>query len=220
MDQDKKIILGIVAVSVVLLVGAGMFFTKQGSGQQQQTTVKQVDESILVKEDSFKIATESAQVTMVEFSDLQCPACKLAQPVLQRILEEFGGELNFVYRHFPLTTIHKNAVAAAKAAEAAGQQEKFFEMVEVIFENQDSWAEERNPEEKFVGYAGELGLDLDKFREAMESEAVADKVKRDQNDGFTAGVNSTPTFFVNGKNVGALTYPDLKAAVENEIGDK
>lgn len=197
--------------SMVLLVGGAVFFSKSA---QTQTGTKPADEKRLVLGDSHATASESAQVTIVEFADFQCPACADAAPQVKKLLSEYGDKVRLVYRHFPLNQ-HKNAFVVAEAAEAAGEQGKFWEMAEMLYAKQKEWENEKNPVDLFVGYAKELGLDEVKFREFVEAKKAEDKIKRDQSDGFIVGVNSTPTFFVNGYKVG--NWSNLRAEIEEAL---
>ena len=164
----------------------------------------------------FQIATddqpskgnEKASVTIVEFTDFQCPSCALQQPVIERIVNEFGNRVRFVVRDFPLSQ-HAWAPKAAEAAEAAREQGKYWEYVAVLFRNQS--ALEVN---KLKQYATELGLDRARFDAALDSGKFAEKVERDVTDGQRLGVNGTPTFYINGKRVSDRSYEGLKATIE------
>lgn len=213
MTQELKVILGIITVSLIAVVAA-VFFLGKPSSQTNQTVA---DPKILVREDSYKIASDSAKVTVVEFSDFQCPACQAAQPVVKQVLTDYQGRINFIYRHFPLTQ-HKNAFAAALASEAAGEQGKFWEMHDKLFDTQENWELSDKPTEVFEGYAQELELDIDKFRADRDSRELSDKIKRDTGDALALGVNSTPTFFINGiKTPGVLSYSDFKSKLDSEL---
>lgn len=213
MTSELKIILGIITVSLIAVVAAVFFLGKPSS----QTNLTPVDPAILVREDSQRVATDSAKVTVVEFSDFQCPACQAAQPVVKRMLTDYQGRVNFVYRHFPLTQ-HKNAFRAALAAEAAGEQGKFWEMHDKLFDTQENWELSEKAVEVFEGYAQELGLDINKFRADRDTQKLSDKVKRDTSDALALGVNSTPTFFINGiKTPGVLDYTDFKSKIDSEL---
>jgi protein-disulfide isomerase len=138
-------------------------------------------------------------------------------------MSEYQGKVKFVWRYFPLPG-HKNSVIATQAAEAAGEQGKFWEMNDKLFENQHLWGNEQNlPSEQdanamFVQYAQEIGLNTEQFRQAIESKKFTDKIQRDQRDGQALGVNSTPTFFLNGKkSPGIPTYQQLKQMIEAEL---
>ncbi len=160
----------------------------------------------------------STTVKIVEFSDFQCPACGAYYPILKKLTEEYGDRITFIYRHFPLRRIHRNADASAAAAEAAGLQGKFWEMHNMIFDNQKSWSEERNPDDIFAGYANAIGLDKERFLADYESEAVADRIDADYEDGLALRVNSTPTFFVNGVKIqNPRGYDAFKALIDAEL---
>ena len=146
---------------------------------------------------------KEAKVTLIEYSDLQCPACKAFQPILTSLMAEFDDHILFAYRHYPLKTIHQNAVIAAQAAEAAGLQGKFWEMHDKLFETQTLWGTQSRSGaiEDFTEYAVELGLDAEKFKTDIESAEVEDKVEGSFRTATDAGLNSTPTFFLNGEQI-------------------
>jgi protein-disulfide isomerase len=152
-----------------------------------------------------------APVTLVEYGDYQCPYCGLAHPVVNAVQEAMGNELRFVFRHFPLTTIHPNAELAAEAAEAAGAQGRFWEMHDTLYENQ-----QRLDPPALVAYADTLDLDLDRFRAELESRAHTRKVAEDFMSGVRSGVNGTPSFFINGvRHEGSWDFANLLAAVQS-----
>ncbi len=143
-------------------------------------------------------ATNNPRVTLVEFADLQCPACRTYHPVVKELLDIYPGDVRLIFKHFPLIAIHPNAMAAAIAAEAAGQQGKFFEFVDLAYEKQGEWASLPNPEDKFAELAKALGLDVNKFKSALSDNALEDKVEEQRNEGIKNGVQGTPSFFING----------------------
>ncbi len=143
-----------------------------------------------------------AAVTIIEYSDFQCPACALYYPIVEKVLNESTTTVRFVYRHFPLYPLpHKNAFLASQASEAAGIQGKFWEMYQLLFENQKSWENLPNPESAFEGYAERIGLNSEAFKKDMVSDAVKNRVQTDRDEAISLGVNSTPTFFINGRAV-------------------
>lgn len=183
------VVLGIVA-TMIWLVFAGKPKTEtQVVGNQEVT------------EADWKRGAVSPKVTLVEYSDLQCPACAAYQPMVEEILRSFPDDLVLVYRHFPLRQLHPNAQLAGQAAEAAGNQGKFWEMHDLFFARQSSWAEAENPKETFIGYANELGLDEEKFKQDLGSDETKQKVEEDYRDGLEARVNATPTFILDGKKI-------------------
>ncbi len=214
MSTETKI-LGGIGLATILIVVVGAIFMGGNSTPDKPTAP--VDQKLLVKNDSQKIAAKDAKVTLVEFGDFQCPACGASHPIVKQLLNEYDGKITFVFRHFPLP-MHKNAIKAANAAEAAGEQKKFFEMHDLIYENQKEWSESKKADEFFEKYAGELKLDMDKFKEDVKSKKYEGKIKSDQADGNAVGVNSTPTFFINGKlQAGGLPYDQFKAKIEEAL---
>jgi len=143
----------------------------------------------------------SGEVILVEFSDFQCPACQSVQEPLAQILDKYEGKVEFVYRYFPLNTIHKNAQISAQAAEAAGRQDKFWQMHDKLFETQSEWEGIADPREMMVGYAQEIGIDKDKFASELESQEVRDGVNNDSLAATRYQLTGTPTFFINGVKV-------------------
>lgn len=142
-----------------------------------------------------------SDVVLVEYGDFQCPGCAAAHPGVKTLLDEYGDRITFAYRNFPLTSIHPNARAAAAAAEAAGQQDAYWDMHDLLFENQSAWANQ-NPNERlatFRSYAAQLGLDLTVFEADYASDEVNRKISFDQALGGKQEVSSTPTFLLNGE---------------------
>lgn len=216
MTQEAKVIAGIGIVTLAIIVG-GVFFFNKSSQTQSNPQSKVTDEKLLIGKDSHKIASDSAKVTIVEFGDYQCPACGAAHPVVKQILSDYQGRITFVFRNFPLP-MHSNAKISAEAAEAAGAQGKFWEMHDKLYESQATWAETAKPLDLFVSYAQEFGLDTSKFKEEVEGNKYAERINKDQTDGNTLGVNSTPTFFINGeKLVGTPNYNSLKSMIDSRL---
>ena len=135
-----------------------------------------------------------AQVELVEYGDYQCPHCGMAYPIIKNIQMRMGAGLKFVFRNFPLSEMHPNAVSAAVATEAAALQNKFWEMHDILFEHQNHL-----DDKSLVKYAAHLGLGLPKFEQDFEKPELMEKVDNDFESGVRSGVNGTPTFFVNGE---------------------
>jgi len=158
----------------------------------------------------------SAPVTLVEYGDYECPYCGNAYPVVKRLQGEMGPRLRFVFRNFPLNTVHAHAGVAAQAAEAAAAQGKFWEMHDLLYEHQHDLAES-----DMVRYALKLGLEPYRFESDLSSEVFSKRVSDDFRGGVRSGVNGTPTFFINGVRYnGAYDYDSLKAALENAAAGK
>ncbi|MBI5153269.1 MAG: DsbA family protein [Parcubacteria group bacterium] len=158
----------------------------------------------------------NSKVVLIEYSDFQCPACGAYYPIVKRVTEEFGDKIAFVYRHFPLQQ-HRNARIASYAAEAAGKQGKFFEMHDKIFESQAAWSESLSADEAFAKFAGELGLDLEQYKNDSNSSEVKARIDQSYQSGVRSSVNATPTFFLNGKQIQPRGYDDFKAIINNEL---
>jgi protein-disulfide isomerase len=141
------------------------------------------------------------EIILVEYGDYQCPSCGGAHPNLNTLMEEYGDDITFVFRNFPLTAIHPNALTAAAAAEAAGLQGKFWEMHDMLYENQSDWsnADTSRRTSIFSGYASSLGLDSERFSTDLAGRTVTQKVNFDMALGRSVGTSATPTFFLNGE---------------------
>lgn len=168
---------------------------------------------------------EDSKVILFEYGDFQCPGCGAASPYVQTLLEEYGDRIAFVFRNFPLTSMHPNAKSAAAAAEAAGLQGKYWEMNKHLFQAQSEWssADAKSRTDTFMGYANSLGLDVDKFKEDMASSNVTKKISFDQALGGKDEVSATPTFLLNGKIVsedasGGITSGNLDP-IKKEIDE-
>jgi formate-nitrite transporter family protein len=154
-----------------------------------------------------------APLTLVEYGDYQCPYCGAAYPVVKRVQKRLGKKLRFVFRNFPLTQVHPYALIAAEAAEAAAIQGKFWEMHDLLFEQQTLLKPEIIPL-----WAKRIGLDVEKFGNDIQQGLVEKRIKEDRQSGIRSGVNGTPTFFINGTRYdGPPDYDSLLEALESEL---
>lgn len=160
----------------------------------------------------------AATVTLTEYSDFQCPACAAFYPYVNALVEQYGDQLKFEYKHFPLISIHPLAVPAAKAAEAAAQQGKFFEMHDKLFENQTTWAASSNPVRFFEGYASEIGLDVELFKQHYKSSLIEDAIEADFEKARELGLTSTPSFFLNGEKMEFTSFEEFTTQIVNALG--
>lgn len=169
---------------------------------------------------SNHVAGESTTgVTLVEFGDFQCPACASYYPIVNQIKSEYADQITFQFRHFPLINIHPNAMAAHRAAEAAGRQGKFFEMHDLLYARQRSWAEAQNASQIFEDFATELGLNIDQYKQDVASQSVLDVINADIKVGQNAGAQSTPTFVLNGERLDPApqSYNEFKTLIDEAI---
>jgi len=206
----------LVAVFVLIAVILVLFLTSLANKPKNSTAQAKLADP--VTDFDWIKGKRNAKVSLVEYSDLQCPACKVYYPLVKKIVEEFGEQLVFAYRHFPLRSIHFNAQLASQALEAAGQQGKFWEMHDVLFDSQEEWAKVQDPRSLFKKYAQNLGLDLAQFEKDLESNKVKDEVEKDYQSAIKSGVNATPTFFVNGRKItNPRSWEEFKSIIQKEI---
>jgi protein-disulfide isomerase len=168
---------------------------------------------IPISADDHAEGPESAPVTLVEYGDYECPHCGRAFAIVKRIQKHFGKNLRFVFRNFPLTQAHPNAEAAAETAEFAAAHGKFWEMHDLLFENQ-----ERLNAGLFLELASKLGLSTPALSMALEEEQFAERVRADFSGGVRSGVNGTPTFFLNGERYdGSWEFPELLLVLDQAV---
>lgn len=192
----------------VLAIVAAIFYSQQIG--------KQANEGVTLS--PHIKGNEAATVKLTEYSDFQCPACGQFYPVVKEVVDQYKDQLTFEYKHFPLISIHPNAAPAAKAAEAAAQQGKFWEMHDKLFENQAAWSGSSAPQPIFIGYAKELGLNVDQFTRQMKASLIADKVADSFREARERGLTGTPTFFLNDEMMQFQTIAEFKAQIEQALG--
>lgn len=210
--------LGILA-AVVFVVFAIMN-PKNDSANNPDTTTK-VAVSAAQKE-QLKVGNSkgdsASKVVVTEFGDFQCPACGNIEKSLEAtVLPQLGGKINFVFKHFPLTQVHKNALSSAYASESAAEQGKFWEMHDVLYAKQDEWSELADPQAKYEAYATQIGLDIAKFKSDMKASAVKARVERDKKLAEDLKLPGTPSFFVNGVYIELNTVEDLSNAIQKAL---
>jgi protein-disulfide isomerase len=227
-DRQRYLVPGAVAVAVVAFAAVGIFvlgmFThsrvasNEGGGGQpaaaaQPTagptpTVGPVEVSA---DDDPAIGPADAPVTIIEFSDFQCPYCaRFQSQTLPQILSNYGDRVRFIYRDFPLTGLHENALKAAEASECADEQGAYWKYHDLLFQNQSAL-----DDASLKNYAASLGLDTAAFNECLDSDKYMSEIQKDYQDGIAAGVQGTPAFFINGMPLsGAQPYAAFQAAIE------
>jgi protein-disulfide isomerase len=198
-------------VTVLLKLAILSLFLISCGSQQNEASAQQQTET-------------NAKVTLTEYSDYQCPACAYFHPIVDSLKQEFGTDLNIEYKYFPLNS-HQYAALAARAAEAARNQGKFLEMHNMLFENQRQWSTSNNPISSIINYARELNLDMDKFTDELNAAETQQIVMEEKQAGVQLGVNSTPTFYINGEKVeqNPRTYDAFKSMIQtymDESGDE
>jgi protein-disulfide isomerase len=184
-----------IGIIIVVLIGL-MFFTVGRSGSINPPF--EVNAVHLL--DNVE-GNASSSVILIEYSDFECPACRTYYGVMKQLMVEFEGKIAFVYRNFPLTGIHANAEPAARAAQAAGKQGKFWQMHDLLFEKQDEWAKAENPGPMFESYATLLGISIEQFKIDFGSKEVINFVRAQRANAIKLGLAGTPTFFINGQQI-------------------
>jgi protein-disulfide isomerase len=170
-------------------------------------------------EPAHKLGPDSAPVHLEEFGDFQCPPCGLFHPILEEMKRQFGDQLQITFREFPLAPAHQHAIAAASAAEAAGLQGKFWEMHDLLYEHQKDWKDEFDVRPTFEGYAKQIGINLDRYKQDVDGDQVGKRITQDGNRGHSLGVKGTPTVFLNGREVPFESLPadKLKVLIQVEL---
>jgi protein-disulfide isomerase/copper chaperone CopZ len=224
---NNNLLLPLSVIIAGLIIAGAIIFTNSNNISQKQAaqvlpnnnpTVEQPQKQNRPAKAEFKITQDdhirgdfNAPITLVEFSDFECPFCARHFPTLNKILSDYQGKVRLVYKHFPLP-FHPNAQKAAEASECAAEQGKFWEYHDKLFEN----FSQGYSLEKFKQWAKELGLDANRFNNCLDSGKYAQKVQKDIQEGNQKGVNGTPATFVNGQLIsGALPYEAFKQIIDN-----
>jgi NhaA family Na+:H+ antiporter len=172
--------------------------------------------SLPVGDRDHVVGSNTAPVTLVEYGDLECIHCRKVNPIIRALREQVGSRLRYVYRHFPISSIHPDAQLAAQATEAAAAQGKFWEMQETLFDHQGELDESH-----LIQYAAEIGLDVGQFEHELKEGVYSEHVSEDFHSGIQSGVNGTPSFFINGERYeGAWDLESLIEAIEKPLGVK
>jgi protein-disulfide isomerase len=211
--KNLPLLIGTIVGTLVLIFGIAIFFSGSTSPAGQAV----VDPAQAIGDARNTKGPEDAPVTIVEFSDLECPACRVAQPLVDQIVAEYPEQVRLVFRHFPLDSIHLNARLAAQSAEVAAQYGQFWEYQDLLFNSQSEWEEITSRDELkelFSQYAEQLEIDKTEFASKIDSQQVVDAVQADVASALQLGVNATPTFYVNGVQTSA---PELRATVESVL---
>lgn len=142
---------------------------------------------------------KNAKVTLVEFGDYQCPSCGAYHPLVKELLARYPAQLRLEFHHYPLISIHPNAMPAAMAVEAAGEQGRYWEMHDMVFEHQEEWSRKPNAEADFLTFASRIGLNQNAFMQALRSPVLQDRILQDVVRAREAKIEGVPTFFIDGK---------------------
>jgi protein-disulfide isomerase len=174
-----------------------------------------------VKPTNHVIGNTSTGVRLIEYGDYECPACGRYYPLVEQVKEKYKDKIQFQFRNLPLLQVHQHAFAAARAAEAADKQGKFWEMYNLLFQNQTTWSAGSNPSQFFEQYAKQLGMNLTVFKKDIASTAVNDVINADMNEfKKTKQEVSTPTFFLEGKKIKPTSLEEFSKLIDDAIAKK
>lgn len=207
---------GFLAVIVVVILAFVGFFALSGNKSSDTGSSKSDTSKSKGKPTEHIMGKGQSGVTLVEYGDYQCPYCAQYYPVVKQVVEKYGDQIFFQFRNFPLMSMHQNAFAAARAAEAASMQGKFWQMHDLLYQNQTQWSNAASPTSHFQQYAKQLGLDMSKYNKDFSSSAVNDAINADIAEGNKLKVEATPTFFINGKKIKVTADP---SSFEQQIQD-
>jgi protein-disulfide isomerase len=199
----------IIAAVLVAAVGGGFLMFRSSQTQPPATPTSAGD----------SVATSKGVVTIDEYGDYQCPPCGALHPIIKSLKSEYGDRIQFAFHHFPLTQIHSHALEASSAAAAAGLQGKFWEMHNLLYENQSVWSEVGDFRPIVLDFARKIGLDLQRFTRDIDGIQVVTLIRDDATRGNLLGVNSTPTVFINGQMIANenLTADGLRKEINRRL---
>lgn len=214
----------IFAVGFVVVL-AGLFWSLKDNRNSEQKNNQSTDQStfsvaplnneLLVAMHSPVLGPQDAQVTIVEFLDPECEACKAMYPIVKKLMEEFYGKVRLVVRYMPF---HGNSLFAANVLESAREQGKYWEALSLIFQKQEAWASHHDPKPEMIYSIIEpLNLDIAKIKKAVEAGQYNSQIESDKADGDKLGVNRTPTFFVNGEQLYEMGYEPLREMIVKKL---
>ncbi len=218
MTKDPKTIIipVVIVVVIVAVLALAVYFSTDSDDDSSTTNGLSYDNALAdgVTEEDWQKGADDPRVTIVDFSDFQCPACGFTHSdVLDKLVQEYPDDIRIVFRHYPISS-HELAQKAAEVAEAAGVQGKFWEMIDKVFEKQ----KEFSSEDQLYEWAKELELDVGKIKSEVKSSEWADEVEADRDSGKRSGLTATPTLYINGvKYEGKLKYEDIKEEVVKHL---
>lgn len=217
MKKNRAFLIGVVVLAVIPFLLMTFLSKKTENNESPSIPAPKIDSSILIQDYSPVKGDENAPVTLVEFLDPECEACRAMHPVLNTLMSQYAGKVKLVIRYMPF---HGNSRLAASMLEEAREQGKYDEALTILFEKQPEWGDHHHPRPELLpGYLTAIGMkkaDLDEKRLITKH---GWKIDKDQEDGVKAGVRMTPTFFVNGEMLSEIGYEPLKQAIEKALAD-
>lgn len=202
-------------IGIALIIFTGFFIWNKNSENENKESVQRVDQQYLIREYSPEKGTKTARVTIVEFLDPECEACRSMHPIMKQLLSEYEGKVRLVIRYMPL---HGNSKYAAVALEEAREQGKFDEALDILFARQPEWADHARPRPEMIPVLlNQIGLDEKLMESSILFSKHGKKIDTDQADGVKVGVKYTPTFFVNGEMLPDIGYESIKQAIDRAL---
>jgi len=232
--MNDKNFMALIALIIVAVAGSVIFFGKNdssGGGNWTGDPLRIVEAAEtneagdITQAADHIIGPKDAKVTLIEFADFECSACEIFYPQLKALEAAYPDDLQVVFRHNPLTQIHPNAFAAHRASVAAANQEMFWEMHDLLYERQTSWNRQNagldtaQATDVIVSFAEELNLDIDKFREDIESEDTFNFIDSHLDSGAQLNVTGTPTIYLNGELVAERSFEELSAIIDGILSN-
>lgn len=214
--KNKSVVIFALVSAIAIFIAATLAYNKVESSKKEELVTTNPNGIPYVRDHSMKLGKNEKNITVVEFLDPECESCAMFSSVVNKILYDFGDEIQLVVRYLPN---HRNSAYVVRILEAARVQGKYKETLQAVFDSQPQWANHNNPQLHLIWSAlvNVDGLDLEKLKADMNNEAFDTIMQLDVQDGTTLGVRGTPTIFVNGKELEILSYPAFKTLLENEI---
>ena len=219
MNKNIYLVVGTLFLAIAMFLGAFYIYKKNQNilttGPESISKPSVADWSLLVRDWSPTLGPTMARINIVEFLDPECESCRAMHPVLKNILKDYEGKIRYVLRYMPL---HQNSGSAAAWLEAAREQDKFWEALDILFEKQPEWASHHAPQPALVPkFLKAIGVDTKRAALDKDKQELAERIERDKQDGTRLGVTGTPTFFVNGRRLMELGDASLRSLIEEEI---
>ena len=212
----KPVMVIILAVGVA--AGAAVILSRSEHPAETSAASSTLPDHVEIKGGGHVRGNEKAPLTLVEFGDYQCPSCGAYHPFVKEILSRYPDKVKLEFHHFPLLTIHPNSFAAAKAAEAAGEQGHYWEMHDALFEYQPSWADKADPKPIFGALANRIGINGTILLQTMESPEIQARILKDVERGDAVKIEAVPTFFINGERAHiSLNMEDFAQVIEAHL---
>src|ERR1051326_3417855 len=203
----------VIVLAVAVAAGAAVLLSRQPDSPSETNAAPLKAD---IKGGGHFRGPDNAELTLVEFGDYQCPSCGAYHPFVKEIMSRYPQKLRLEFHHYPLISIHPNSMAAAIAAEAAGEQGHYWEMHDALFEHQQEWAGSPNAQDLFVTLAGRLGLDTNKFAQSMKSPVLQERILKDVAQAQDLKVQAVPSFFINGEQTHIkLSMEDFVQVIED-----